>query len=121
MWLLEELRVPYELKTYQRQAGTIFSPVELEKIHPMGKSPTITITRPGSQPIVLAESGFIAQYLSEHLAAGKSILPKRWKDGQEDQIGGETEEWMRYTYILHYSDASLMSTIYLYFILNGMS
>ncbi|KAI5460232.1 hypothetical protein BGZ63DRAFT_426172 [Mariannaea sp. PMI_226] len=121
LWLLQELQIPFDIKVYQRKASSIFAPAELENVHPMGKSPTITITTPGSsQPILLAESAFIAQYLSDHFNKGKVILPKRWKDGQEGKIGGETEEWMRCQYILYYSDASLMSTIYLGLILSGL-
>ena len=42
LWLLEELGTPYEMKRYQRDATTRLAPPELEKIHPLGKSPVIT-------------------------------------------------------------------------------
>ncbi len=81
LWLLEELQIPYELEIYHRQENFL-APPELEKVHPLGKSPTITITTPGSpEPLVLAESAFIVQYLSEHFAGDASLLPKRWKEG----------------------------------------
>ena len=81
----------------------------------------ITITTPGSpKPIVLAESAFVVQYLTEHFGAGKPLAPPpKWKDGQEGQIGGETEEWMRYQYILYYAEGSFMVTAFLYFVMTG--
>ncbi len=119
LWLLEELQIPYELKTYHRLPSKL-APPELVKIHPLGKSPVITIDLPGaSEPVVLAESAFIVQYLLDHFANGKSVQPKRWKDGQEGKLGGETEEWMRYQYIMYYSEGSFMVTGLLHFILLG--
>ena len=62
LWLLEELKILYELKTYKRQK--MLAPPELKKIHPMGKAPIVTIETPGtSQPLVLAESSAIVEYL----------------------------------------------------------
>ncbi len=52
LWLLEELGVDYEIKTYQRNATTGLAPPELVKVHPLGKSPVVT---DGSTTI--AESG----------------------------------------------------------------
>ena len=39
LWLLEELGIPYEIKKYQRDAKTMLAPPELQKVHPLGKSP----------------------------------------------------------------------------------
>lgn len=97
------------------------APPELEKIHPLGKSPAVTITPPGGgQPVVLAESGFIIQYLCDHFGQGKTLVPRRWKDGQEGKVGGETEEWMRYQYTLYYSEGSLMPNLLTYMLFSGM-
>lgn len=68
---------------------------------------------------MLAETAFIVQYLSEHFANGKSLVPKRWKDGQEGKIGGETDEWMKYQYIMFYNEGSFMAMITRYFIFDG--
>ncbi|KAK4123440.1 hypothetical protein N657DRAFT_644979 [Parathielavia appendiculata] len=120
LWLLEELEVPYDLEIYHRQKS-MMAPPELKKIHPLGKSPVVTVTPPGAtEPIVLAESGFIVQYLCDHFPKGASLVPRRWKDGQEHKVGGETEEWMRYQYLLYYIEGSFMSTVVLQFILSGM-
>ncbi|KAJ7747747.1 thioredoxin-like protein [Mycena metata] len=111
LWLLEELEVPYEIKTYKREK-TMLAPPELKKVHPLGKSPTITI---GDR--AMAESAFITEYLCEHFADPTSTLvPKKWKDGYEGQLEGETEEWMRYRYYMHYCEGSLMTLMTLAFI-----
>ncbi|KAL1880725.1 bifunctional glutathione transferase/peroxidase [Diaporthe australafricana] len=99
----------------------MLAPPELEKVHPLGKSPVVTITAPGStEPVVLAESGFIFQYLCEHFAQGKSVVPKRWKDGQEGKLFGETEGWMRYSYLLHYAEGSFMPILVMYLVLSAL-
>lgn len=98
------------------------APPELAKIHPLGKSPVITITAPGaSEPVVIAESGFIFQYLAEHFKEKKDLAPKRWKDGQESKLLGETEAWMRYQYFLHYSEGSLMPNLVQHLIMTSES
>ena len=60
LWLLEELKVPYELKIYQRDANTRLAPPELTASHPLGKSPVIT-----DGEITVAESGAILVDLVE--------------------------------------------------------
>lgn len=85
----------------------MLAPPELKKIHPLGKSPLISVQAPGAaEPIVLAESGLIIEYLVDHF--GPSLAPKRWQEGKEKQVQGETEEWLRYRYFLHYAEGSLM-------------
>jgi len=101
-----ELGVPYEVKKYHRK--DLLAPPELRDVHPIGHSPVVTILEPGAtEPVVLAESGFIYQYMVEHYSQGK-LAPKHWKDGQEGKLLGETEEWQRYQYILFYSEGSWM-------------
>ncbi|KAF4506377.1 hypothetical protein G6O67_006467 [Ophiocordyceps sinensis] len=108
VWLLEELGAPYELQIFHRDKQTMMAPPELEKVHPLGKSPVVSVTPPGGEPVVLAESGLMTQYLCEHLPGGKRLVPTRWRDGREGEVGGETEAWMRYQYYLHYAEGSLM-------------
>lgn len=110
VWLLEELKVDYDVELFYRSKETHLAPSALEKIHPLGHSPVVTVTPPGegAQPIVLAESGFITQYLCEHMPEGKRLVPDRWKDGMEGRIGGETDEYMRYQYYLHFAEGTLM-------------
>ncbi|KAI1374692.1 glutathione S-transferase [Hypoxylon crocopeplum] len=119
LWLLEELKVPYELETFRRV--NMLAPPELKKIHPLGKSPLVTVTPSGStEPVVLAESGFITQYLSEHFGGETTMMPKRWKDGQEGKAGGETEQWLRWQYYLHYVEGSLMPMLFMGMILGAL-
>ncbi|KAK6218700.1 hypothetical protein LQW54_002623 [Pestalotiopsis sp. IQ-011] len=122
LWLLEELKVDYELELFHRNKQTMLAPPDLKKIHPLGKSPVISVTPPGadSKPIVIAETGFIAQYLSEHWGRDSTLVPKRWKDGQEGRVGGETEAWMRWMYFLHYNEGSLMSLLLMTLVLGMM-
>lgn len=85
----------------------MLAPPELKKVHPLGKSPVVGITAPGrTDPLILAESGFITEYLTEHFAA--HLAPKRYEDGKEGP-GLETEEWIRYHFFLHYAEGSLMA------------
>ncbi|KAL1858206.1 hypothetical protein VTK73DRAFT_7904 [Phialemonium thermophilum] len=108
VWLLEELGLNYELVVFQRTPD-MFAPPELEKIHPLGKSPLVGITPVGSErEVILAESGFIVQYLAEHFGRGKPLLPTRYQEGKDGEAGGETEEWLRYQYLLYYAEGSLM-------------
>lgn len=106
LWLLEELQIDYELKIYHR-ASDMMAPKELKDVHPLGKSPVISVEAEGmSKPLVLAESGLIVEYLVDHF--GPWLAPKRYMQGKEDQIGGESEEWLRYRYYMHYAEGSLM-------------
>ncbi|MCJ1248246.1 hypothetical protein MMC30_005463 [Trapelia coarctata] len=105
LWLLEELKVDCELKTYQRQH--MLAPEELKKVHPLGKSPIITIEADAlAKPLILAESGLIVEYLIDHF--GPYLAPKKWNEGKEGQVGGESEEWIRYRYFMHYAEGSYM-------------
>lgn len=122
---MEELKLPYTLELFHRNKETRLAPPELEKVHPLGKSPVISVTPAGAgegvEPVVLAESGFITQYLTEHCPEGKKLVPPRWKEGMEGKIGGETEAWMRYQYYLHYCEGSLMPVLVMALIIGGKS
>ncbi|KAL2074767.1 hypothetical protein VTL71DRAFT_8546 [Oculimacula yallundae] len=110
LWLLEELKVPYELKIFHRDPKTHFAPPELKNVHALGKSPVISVLAPGATaPVVIAESGFITEYLLENFSEGTTLLPKRYKEGQEGKVGCETEAWMRYKFYMHYAEGSLMT------------
>ncbi|KAH7203672.1 hypothetical protein DER44DRAFT_668272 [Fusarium oxysporum] len=90
LWLLQELNLPYELEIFHRNKKTMMAPPELQKVHPLGKSPVIQIRPAGAgedaEPITLAESGFITQYLAENVPEGKKLVPQRWKEGMEGKI-----------------------------------
>lgn len=85
----------------------MLAPPELKKVHPLGKSPVVTLTTPNrSEPIVLAESALIFEYLAEYFAP--HLIPKKFHDGKEGKVGAETESWLRYRYLMHYAEGSLM-------------
>jgi glutathione S-transferase len=43
LWLLEELGLDYDIKYYQRDPETMLAPASLRQVHPLGKSPVITL------------------------------------------------------------------------------
>ena len=51
---------------------------------------------------------------------GQSLVPKRYKDGQEGKVGGETEAWLRYRYYLHYSEGTLMPFLLISLLMSSM-
>jgi glutathione S-transferase len=118
---LEELKINFDIKVYHRNKQTMYAPPELEKVHPLGKSPVVVITPPGesTEPIVLAESGAMANYLCEHFPEGRRLVPQKWKEGMEGKIGGETEAWLRNQYFLHYSEGSLMPYLLLSLVISS--
>ena len=96
LWLLEELGVPYELVKYERDPKTMLAPDELQKIHPLGKSPVVT---DGNDTI--AESGAIVEYIVDQYGDGK-LVPSR---GSQD--------YLRCRYYMHYAEGSLMPLLLL--------
>jgi glutathione S-transferase len=90
LWLLEELGLPYEIKHYKRDRKTMLAPPELQKVHPLGKSPVISDGK-----ITVAESGAIVEYLVDTHGGGKLRPP-----GRDDAL--------RYTYWLHFAEGSAM-------------
>src|SRR5512146_1841498 len=91
LWLLEELAVPYELVKYERDPKTSLAPPELQKVHPLGKSPVVTDDKD-----TIAESGAILEYLVDQYGDGK-LVPSR---GSQD--------YLRCRYYMHYAEGSLM-------------
>ncbi|KAF4250032.1 hypothetical protein KXV73_002814 [Aspergillus fumigatus] len=119
VWLLEELNIPYEIKTFKRKAD-MTAPDELKKIQPLGKSPVITITTPNCpEPLVLAESAVIIEYLCTHFG-GEKLIPQRYAAGKQGQVGGETEAWMRYQYFMHYTEGSLTPFLVMKVVMNSV-
>jgi len=96
LWLLEELGVPYEIKKYQRDPETMLAPPELQKVHPLGKSPVIT-----DDGATLAETGAIIEYLVERYGNGR-LVP-----------AAGTPERLRYRYWLHFAEGSAMPPLLL--------
>lgn len=120
---MEELHLDYSIQPFKRNpTGT--APAELKKIHPLGKSPTISIQPPSptSKPIILAETTPIMSYLVEHFAdeaTGAKLIPRKYEPGMERELGGETEAWMRYQYYNSYVEGSLMSVLQVKLVFDG--
>ena len=103
LWLLEELEIPYEIKHYQRDLKTMLAPPELRAIHPLGKSPVITVDSG-----VLAETGAIIDYIVARYGNGRLIPPPG------------TPERLKWTYWLHYAEGSVMSPLLLMLVFQAL-
>ena len=68
LWLLEELGLDYELKIYKRNPKTMRAPPELRDVHPLGKSPVVSV-----DDVVLAESGAILERIHARPAYQRAI------------------------------------------------
>ncbi|KAF2703088.1 glutathione S-transferase [Pleomassaria siparia CBS 279.74] len=107
-WLLEELGVPYQLKKHKR--SPIFSPPELQALHPMGAAPVIEdATFDKENALVLAESGAIAEYLIHKHGNGRLALPPSHKD------------YADYLYWFHFSNSTLQPALFRRALVRGMS
>jgi glutathione S-transferase len=98
IWLLEELELPYEIVHYQRDAQTNLAPPELEKVHPLGKSPML---KDGAQVVI--ESGAILEYLVRRHGKGR-LAPAE-----------SSPDWVRYVQWMHYAEGSAMLPVMLRF------
>lgn len=101
LWMLEELELPYTLKTYQRDPLTIRAPDSLQKIHPLGKAPVLEVDGE-----VFAESGAILEHCVDELGDGK-LRPDRG-----------TKDFHRYRYWMHYGEGSMMPPLLVRLIMN---
>ena len=91
LWMLEELGCEYSIAFHQRDAVTNLAPPELERVHPLGKSPVIDI-----DGRVLAESGAILEYLAATQAGGRLA------------VAPDSPAWADYLQWLHYAEGSAM-------------
>jgi len=91
LWLLEELGVEYEIRRYERDKKTSLAPLDMLKIHPLGKAPIIS-----DGELSVAESGAIIEY-----------LVNKYDDGRLRPPEG-TPERMDYTYWMHYAEGTFM-------------
>lgn len=100
--MLEELGVPYELQLYKRDPQTMLADPALKKVHPLGKSPVVTL---GDD--VVAESGAILEYLVDKYGEGR-FVPK-----------AATPSYLRYRYWMHYAEGSAMAPLLLKLVRRG--
>lgn len=88
LWLLEELGVDYQIKTYARDPKTMRAPPELAQIHALGRAPVVD-----DDGLVLAESGAIIEHFVE---AENRLRPT------------DAETRTLYRFWLHYAEGSAM-------------
>ncbi len=100
LWLLEELRLPYELVRYARDPKTLLAPAELRAVHPLGKSPLVELDGQ-----VLAESGAILEQVCERYDTAHGLSPPPFPQ--------DAPERQRYRYWLHYAEGSAMPPLLL--------
>jgi glutathione S-transferase len=91
LWLLEELGIAYEIRSYQRDPTTRLAPPALKAVHPLGKSPVIT---DGGRVII--ESGAIIDYLIRRHGQGR-LQPDPATPTYDDYV-----QW------LHFAEGSAM-------------
>lgn len=107
LWLLEEMGLPYAIELYRRDKKTMLAPPELKRLHPLGKAPIVT-----DGELVLAESGFIVETLSERYAA-QSAIPLVPPAGSPD--------FYRHRYWMHYAEGSAMPPLLLKLVSNRIA
>lgn len=90
LWLLEEIKQPYELKKYYRDPITHLAPESLKVIHPLGKSPVLEWNEK-----VIIESGAIVELLIQKLAP--QLAPDL-----------EDSDYIDYLQWIHFSESSAM-------------
>jgi glutathione S-transferase len=96
LWLLEELKLKYEIARYERDAQTRLAPPELKAVHPLGKSPVITDGK-----LTVAESGAIVEYLIQRYGKHE-LMPSEHGD-----------DYVQYLQWMHYAEGSAMLPIML--------
>ncbi|RYN36700.1 hypothetical protein AA0112_g4516 [Alternaria arborescens] len=105
-WLLEELNIPYELKLYQR--SPLLSPPELQAVYPLGASPVLEDLTDPSNPIKLAESGAICDYIIHKYGNGRLALAPQDKNFAD------------YLYWLHFANGTLQPGMFRRAMARGM-
>ncbi|MDU8924917.1 glutathione S-transferase [Pasteurellaceae bacterium LIM206] len=90
LWLLEEIGVPYELITYQRDPQTMRAPEALKKTHPLGKSPILEIDGE-----IIVESGAMVELLINKFAP--QLAPTT-----------NSTEYGKYLQWLHFAESTAM-------------
>ena len=90
LWLLEEIGLEYELKSYERDEN-FRAPATLGAVHPLGKAPILI-----DDDLVLAESGTILRYLEQKYSDGRLVpapgtldraIHDEWLDYVESSAG----------------------------------
>lgn len=106
LWLLDHLKLEYEIIPYKRDAN-FRAPPELKKIHPLGRSPLLEVEdRETGKKKVLAESGFIFQYVLQHFDHSHVLM------SEDSDIADQVN------YYLFYGEGSLQPPLMVEFVLS---
>jgi glutathione S-transferase len=97
LWLLEELDLPYEIKSYQRDPQSRLAPPELKSAYPLGKSPVID-----DDGRTVHESGAIIDYTIRRHGSGRLQPPP------------QSPAYDEYVQWLHYAEGSAMLPLLLH-------
>lgn len=89
LWVLEELRLDYEVRQWKRDKN-FRAPVEAAEVHPLGRFPMVEV-----DGHVLAESGAVLEYFAA-------------REGKLRPANSETAARLDYTFFLHYGEGSVM-------------
>lgn len=103
LWLLEELRLEYEIVRHARDPDTLLAPPELRQIHPLGKAPVVV----AGDGTVLTESGAIIENLLARHDGGHILSPP-----------AGSRQLDRYREWLHYAEGSAMPPLLLSLVLS---
>jgi glutathione S-transferase len=95
LWLLEEIGEPYEVSYFKRDAKTNLAPPELRDIHPLGKSPMISI-----DGRLITESAAIVEVLCTRFAP--QMIPDR-----------DSDAYLSHLELMHFAEGSAMTPILL--------
>lgn len=57
-------------------------------------------------------------YLCDHF--GPSMVPRRYPEGHEGVLGGETDEWMRHKFLMDYAEGSFFTPLLVSVITSGI-
>jgi glutathione S-transferase len=93
IWLCEELGVPYELKSYDREPS-MAAPPDYKALSPFGTAPVI-----GDGDLVLGESGAIVEYICARHGGG-ALVP-----------GPDDASYPDYLFWFHFANGSLVPAL----------
>ncbi len=96
LWMLEESGLEYEVRHYKRNSD-MSAPLELKRVHPLGKSPIVEDVRDDGSRMILVETGAICEYVVEK-AHGR--------------LGPSLVDTQRYRQFLHYAEGSVMPVLF---------
>ncbi|CAN3476449.1 hypothetical protein DICA0_D17678 [Diutina catenulata] len=100
-WLLKGLKLPYTVEEYDRQSDEW---EKMKQVHSLGHSPVVELVYKDGSTKVLAESGYIYEYLLEHYDPNNEFTGKT--DDEKEDV----------RFFLFFSEGSFMPPVLPYMI-----